>query len=312
MTTNSDLATCASSSDHEICYQRALWEYRTARAEHRKRQDAEEVQCARNVKLVWCLQHDMEEAEHIRKAEAVQAQRDKWKAVSAHYYLKHPEIKEKKSAKMAEKGAAHKLARCWWDPPKVTWKPDGEGQLGDFSGTLDLDPEDGGPGFPNKNNHEPPLGKTSKDAHTLAPPNRMYPSQYPVDGTSVPFSMRSTFPDHCKIPIRCLIDTYSTVHMVFTIAPSSSSAHIRSSSPLGPSTSIPHMNGMLACFGHSSIPTAYRSMICDCVWGTWGQCITTDFGAWQHVLGRWLVAPEDHLCLLLLFGGCLSISLDSP
>ncbi|KAJ7308735.1 hypothetical protein DFH08DRAFT_823763 [Mycena albidolilacea] len=127
----------------------------TARAEHRKRQDAEELQRARNVKLARRLRHDMEEAECIRKAEAVQAQRDKWKAASAHYYLKHPEIKEKKRTKMAEKRAARKLAQRRWDPPKAAWqavrsvcasvqlivgrKPDGEGQLGDFSGTPDLD-----------------------------------------------------------------------------------------------------------------------------------------------------------------------------
>jgi hypothetical protein len=93
MTTDSDLAACTSSADHEIRYQRALREYRyvaaassfflsclncrfhrTARAEHCKRQDAEEVLHARNVKLARCLWHDMEEAEHIRKAEAVQAQ----------------------------------------------------------------------------------------------------------------------------------------------------------------------------------------------------------------------------------------------
>jgi hypothetical protein len=88
---------------------------RTARAERRKRQDAEEVQRARNVKLARRLRHDMEEAERIRKAEAVQAQRDKWKAASARYYLKHPEIKEKKRVKMAEKRwvrAAHSFRRC--------------------------------------------------------------------------------------------------------------------------------------------------------------------------------------------------------
>jgi hypothetical protein len=45
----------------------------------------------------------MEEAEHIRKAQALHVQRDRWKAVSARYYLKHPKIKEKKHAKMAEK-----------------------------------------------------------------------------------------------------------------------------------------------------------------------------------------------------------------
>jgi hypothetical protein len=45
----------------------------------------------------------MEEVECICKAQAIQAQRDGWKAASTRYYLKHPEIKEKKHAKMAEK-----------------------------------------------------------------------------------------------------------------------------------------------------------------------------------------------------------------
>ncbi|KAJ7336974.1 hypothetical protein DFH08DRAFT_964931 [Mycena albidolilacea] len=170
MTTDSDLAACGSSSDHEIRYQRALREYRTARAERRKRQDAEELQRARNVKLARRLRHDMEEAERIRKAEAVQAQRDKWKAASARYYLKHPEIKEKKRAKMAEKRAARKLARRRWDLPKAARKPDGEGQLGDFSGTpdLDLDLENGGPV---RLTHDEALGdflSISKDGHDTA------------------------------------------------------------------------------------------------------------------------------------------------
>jgi hypothetical protein len=76
---------------------------RRAKAEHRKKQEAEEAQRARNAKLARRQRREMEEAEHIRKAQAVQAQRDRWKAVSARYYLKHPEIKEKKHAKMAEK-----------------------------------------------------------------------------------------------------------------------------------------------------------------------------------------------------------------
>ncbi|KAJ7862890.1 hypothetical protein B0H14DRAFT_3444376 [Mycena olivaceomarginata] len=153
MTTDSDLAACASSSDHEIRYQRALLGI----------PDAEEVQRARNVKLARRLRHDMEEAERIRKAEAVQAQRDKWKAASARYYLKHPEIKEKKRVKMAEKRAARKLARRRWDPPKAARKPDGEGQLGDFSGTpdLDLDVEDGGTALRD-------LLGISKDGHDTA------------------------------------------------------------------------------------------------------------------------------------------------
>ncbi|KAJ7691094.1 hypothetical protein B0H14DRAFT_3532065 [Mycena olivaceomarginata] len=170
MTTDSDLAACASSSDHEIRYQRALREYRTARVEHRKWQDAEEVQRARNVKLVRRLRHDIEEAEHIHKAKAVQAQRDKWKAASTRYYLKHPKIKEKKARQNGGKKVAHKLARRRWDPPKAAQKPDGEGQLGDFSGMpdLDLDVEDGGPVRLTHDEALRDLLGISKDSHDTA------------------------------------------------------------------------------------------------------------------------------------------------
>ncbi|KAJ7301760.1 hypothetical protein DFH08DRAFT_827224 [Mycena albidolilacea] len=108
-------------------------EYKRAKAEHRKKQEAEEAQRARNAKLARHQRREMEEAERIRKA-----QRDRWKAVSVRYYLKHPEIKEKKRAKMAEKRAARKLACRRWDPPKAARKSDGDGQLGDFSATPDL------------------------------------------------------------------------------------------------------------------------------------------------------------------------------
>ncbi|KAJ7884168.1 hypothetical protein B0H14DRAFT_2564552 [Mycena olivaceomarginata] len=153
MTTDSDLSACASSSDIEIRYERALQEYKQGRAERRKRQDAEEVQRLKNAKLARRLRRDKEEAERIRQAEAVQAQRDKWKAVSARYYVKHPEIKEKKRAKMAEKRAARKLARRRWDPPKAARERDGDGQLADFSATPDLDmsPEGAESGFPTHN-----------------------------------------------------------------------------------------------------------------------------------------------------------------
>ncbi|KAJ7740987.1 hypothetical protein B0H14DRAFT_3515405 [Mycena olivaceomarginata] len=151
MTTDSDLSACASSSDIEIRYERALQEYKQARAERRKRQDAEEVQRLKNAKLARRLRRDKEEAERIRQAEAVQAQRDKWKAASARYYVKHPEIKEKKRAKWRRKGAAaRKLARRRWDPPKAARERDGDGQLADFSATPDLDmsPEGAESGFP--------------------------------------------------------------------------------------------------------------------------------------------------------------------
>ncbi|KAJ7902928.1 hypothetical protein B0H13DRAFT_2335449 [Mycena leptocephala] len=53
---------------------------------------------------------------------AIQTKREQWKAASARYYERHPEVKEKKRQKMAEKRAAKKLARRRWDPPKLSKK----------------------------------------------------------------------------------------------------------------------------------------------------------------------------------------------
>ncbi|KAJ7808484.1 hypothetical protein B0H14DRAFT_2608912 [Mycena olivaceomarginata] len=142
MTTDSDLAACASSSDHEIRYQRALREYRMPR-----RYSAQETSSWRGAcGMTW------RRLNASARAEAVQAQRDKWKAASARYYLKHPEIKEKKRVKMAEKKVGQlvtstaSVGSTQSGALIVGRKPDGEGQLGDFSGTpdLDLDVEDGG------------------------------------------------------------------------------------------------------------------------------------------------------------------------
>ncbi|KAJ7676099.1 hypothetical protein B0H14DRAFT_2656381 [Mycena olivaceomarginata] len=106
MTTDSDLV---ASSDEEARYQRVLREYKTLR-----------VQRARNAKLARRQRRDAEEAECIRKAQAVQAQRDRWKAVSARYYLKHPEIKEKKQCQnVGEKGSSVNWRVRRWDPPKA-------------------------------------------------------------------------------------------------------------------------------------------------------------------------------------------------
>ncbi|KAF7349469.1 hypothetical protein MSAN_01737200 [Mycena sanguinolenta] len=64
-----------------------------------------------------------------------QNKRDQWKAASARYYERHPEVKEKKRVKMAEKRAAKKLARRQWDPPTKAQAQ----QLGKFPKDLDLD-----------------------------------------------------------------------------------------------------------------------------------------------------------------------------
>ncbi|KAJ7250117.1 hypothetical protein B0H12DRAFT_1072134 [Mycena haematopus] len=54
----------------------------------------------------------------VKEEEALQSKRDQWKAASARYYQRHPEVKEKKRLKAAERRAAKKLARRKWDPPK--------------------------------------------------------------------------------------------------------------------------------------------------------------------------------------------------
>ncbi|KAJ7044259.1 hypothetical protein C8F04DRAFT_1174700 [Mycena alexandri] len=73
-----------------------------------------------------------------KKAEDIArtSRRDKWKAASANYYARHPEVKEKKRLKTAERRAATRAAKRRWDPPKKTKRDE---QLGDFSETPDLD-----------------------------------------------------------------------------------------------------------------------------------------------------------------------------
>ncbi|KAF8127738.1 hypothetical protein K438DRAFT_1789822 [Mycena galopus ATCC 62051] len=45
------------------------------------------------------------------EAHAIKTKRDQWKAASARYYVRHPELKEKKRLQAAERRAAKKLAR---------------------------------------------------------------------------------------------------------------------------------------------------------------------------------------------------------
>jgi hypothetical protein len=51
----------------------------------------------------------VEKLNAIRKAEAVQTKRDQWKAASARYYERHPEVKEKKRLKAAEQRCARHI-----------------------------------------------------------------------------------------------------------------------------------------------------------------------------------------------------------
>ncbi|KAJ7821916.1 hypothetical protein B0H14DRAFT_2598830 [Mycena olivaceomarginata] len=53
-----------------------------------------------------------------QNAEKVQLKRNQWKAASARYYERHPEVKEQKRLKMVAARAAKKQARRRWDPPR--------------------------------------------------------------------------------------------------------------------------------------------------------------------------------------------------
>ncbi|KAJ7880127.1 hypothetical protein B0H13DRAFT_1862210 [Mycena leptocephala] len=64
----------------------------------------------------WKLQ--FKEQEERARLLSIQTKREQWKAASARYYEKHPEVKERKRVIMAEKRAAKKLARRRCDPPK--------------------------------------------------------------------------------------------------------------------------------------------------------------------------------------------------
>ncbi|KAJ7828278.1 hypothetical protein B0H14DRAFT_2594773 [Mycena olivaceomarginata] len=84
-------------------------------------------------------------AEEAAARRAVQNKRDQWKVASARYYERHPEVKEKKRLKAAEKRAAKRLARRQWDPPSVGERRRREQQLGDFEHPenldIDIDPD---------------------------------------------------------------------------------------------------------------------------------------------------------------------------
>ncbi|KAJ7794336.1 hypothetical protein B0H14DRAFT_2621974 [Mycena olivaceomarginata] len=94
-------------------------------------------------------------AEQQAQLRSLENKRDQWRAASARYYERHPEMKEKKRLKMAEKWcvastrgqtqahtlmlrAAKKLARRRWDPPPAAECRRLEQKLGDFSEVLDL------------------------------------------------------------------------------------------------------------------------------------------------------------------------------
>ncbi|KAF8210689.1 hypothetical protein K438DRAFT_1958902 [Mycena galopus ATCC 62051] len=75
------------------------------------------------------------QAEH--DACAIKTKRDQWKAASARYYVRHPEIKEKKRLQAAERCAAKKLARRQRDSSKKERIRE-ENKLGEFPKNPDI------------------------------------------------------------------------------------------------------------------------------------------------------------------------------
>ncbi|KAJ7810113.1 hypothetical protein B0H13DRAFT_1927520 [Mycena leptocephala] len=67
---------------------------------------------------ICALEAAVKEQEERARLLSIQTKREQWKAASARYYEKHPEVKERKRVIMAEKRAAKKLARRRCDPPK--------------------------------------------------------------------------------------------------------------------------------------------------------------------------------------------------
>ncbi|KAJ7821474.1 hypothetical protein B0H14DRAFT_2599232 [Mycena olivaceomarginata] len=80
-------------------------------------------------------EHRRLRAEQQAQLRSLENKRDQWRAASARYYERHPEMKEKKRLKMAEKRAAKKTGLAAMGPT-----PSGRAQkkLGDFSEVLDL------------------------------------------------------------------------------------------------------------------------------------------------------------------------------
>ncbi|KAJ7872505.1 hypothetical protein B0H14DRAFT_2570239 [Mycena olivaceomarginata] len=99
---HSSMSSDLDSSEEDRQYQIEYAEYNRRYAEY----DEKRAACRKRKEEVLC------------KAEALQSKRDQWKAASARYYERHPEVKEKKRIKAAEQRAAKKLARQRWDPPK--------------------------------------------------------------------------------------------------------------------------------------------------------------------------------------------------
>ncbi|KAJ6461287.1 hypothetical protein C8R47DRAFT_1073318 [Mycena vitilis] len=81
------------------------------------RKDTERL---RRALLVRLRRKQEQEERQLQRArlEAVKTKRSQWKAASARYYEKHPEVREKKRLKMAEQRAAKKAARRRHDPAK--------------------------------------------------------------------------------------------------------------------------------------------------------------------------------------------------
>ncbi|KAJ7815140.1 hypothetical protein B0H13DRAFT_1924357 [Mycena leptocephala] len=105
----------------------------------------------------------------LTKLTAIQTKREQWKAASARYYERHPEVKEKKRQRSAEKRAAKKLARHRWDPPKIPKRPK----------PLGIVPDTHPPSDQHRTRQQQQLGKfTERPDIDLSPDEHYSPAPY--------------------------------------------------------------------------------------------------------------------------------------
>src|SRR5882762_2275813 len=112
-------------------------------------------------------------------------------------------------------------------------------------------------GLPNRRDHPPPLGKTSKHDLTVRPPNVTFPHQRPSENTRLPSAIRKIFDDGVRTPnVRCS-DGNFWLQMEFTSAPSSKRPSTLVGVPFTPFSSTVCINGRVIN-SESFHPIAYR------------------------------------------------------
>jgi hypothetical protein len=101
--THSSMSSDLDSSEEDHQYQIEYAEYKRRYAEYEEECAARRCVLVQHGPLLVLLTHTRKRKEEVlRKAEALQSKRDQWKAASARYYERHPEVKEKKRIKAAE------------------------------------------------------------------------------------------------------------------------------------------------------------------------------------------------------------------